>query len=104
MYRVTTPEHVFKLPEDASVYEVIQITYKQGSTKLVKLCDDGSVPSGVRIIDDTVIVTLTQAETKKFRRGELTVQVRALKNNGKAYASTRFPIAVEEVNNEEILK
>lgn len=104
MYRVTTPEHVFKLPEDASVYDVIQITYKQGGTKLVKACDDGIIPSGVRIIDDTIIVTLTQQETRKFRKGELTVQVRALKNNGKAYASTRFPITVEEVNNEEILK
>ena len=103
MYRVTTPQHVFTMPEDASVYDVIQITYKQGSTKLVKVCDDGVAPEGVRITGDTVTVTLTQAETKKFKRGDLTVQVRALKNNGKAYASKRFPIEVEDVNNEDIL-
>lgn len=103
MYRVTTPEHVFKLPEDASVYDAIQITYKQGSTKLIKLYDNGVIPEGVSITGDTIIVTLTQSETKKFKKGELTVQIRALKKNGKAYASKRFPITVEDVNSEDIL-
>ena len=103
MYRVTTPEHVFKLPENASEYDVIQIAYKQGGTKLVKTYENGSAPDGITIDGDTVTVILTQAETKRFRRGTLRVQVRALKNNGRAYASVRFPIEVEEVNDEGIL-
>lgn len=104
MYRVTTPEHTFTLPEDAANYEIIQITYKQGQTRLIKRYDDGILPEGMRISGKDVTLMLTQEETKKFRKGELLVQVRALTPAGKAYASTRFPIEVEEVNNEEILR
>ena len=105
MYRVTTPEHTFTLPQNASAYDVIQITYKQGATKITKTCEDGVTPQGVTIDGKNVVVMLTQAETKKFRAGgALTVQVRALTLGGKAYASDRFPIEVKEVNNEEILR
>ena len=104
MYRVTTPEHVFTLPEDSSAYAVIQITYKQGSKKLVKLCRGGEVPSGVSISGSTVVVTLTQEETKQFSAREALVQVRVLTQGGKALASKRFPVEIEEVNSEDILK
>lgn len=103
MYRVTTPENVFTLPENASAYAVIQIAYKQRSEKLVKVCRDGGTAPGVSISGAVVTVTLTQEETKKFKAGEATVQVRVLTQSGRALASKRFPITFEEVNSEDIL-
>lgn len=104
MYRVTTPDNVFTLPEDATSYKVIQISWKQGSRMLTKTIKDGIIPSGITVSGAVVSVMLTQEETKQFKAGELLVQVRALTNGGKALASKRFPIQVEAVNNEEILK
>lgn len=103
MYRLTTPEHTFTLPENASNYDVIQITYKQGQLKLVKQKDETSTSEGMTINGKNVVVALTQAETKKFKKGTATVQLRALSTLGKAYASSMFTFTVEEVNNEDIL-
>lgn len=104
MYRVTTPEHVFTLPEDSSAYSVIQIAYKQRSKKLTKTCRGDDVPTGVVVSGNTVTVDLTQEETKQFGAGECSVQVRVLTTGGKAYASDKFYFDIADVNNEEILK
>ena len=104
MYRVTTPEHVFTLPEDSSAYSVIQIAYKQRSKKLIKTCRGDDVPTGVVINGNTITVDLTQEETKNFGTGEGFVQIRVLTTGGKAYASKMFPFEIEEVISEEILK
>ena len=104
MYRLTTPEHTFTLPENISDYKVVQIAYKQSATKFVKTYANGEASSGMSISGNTVIVTLTQEETKKFKRGEASVQVRALTMTDKAVASKQFLFTVEDVNNEDILK
>lgn len=104
MYRVTTPEHTFTLPESISNYKVVQVAYKQSAFKLVKTYADGEASSGMSISGDTVIVTLTQEETKKFKKGDASVQVRALTTCDRAVASKHFPFTIEDVNNEDILK
>lgn len=102
-YRVTTPQHSFTLPLDTSDCDVIQITYKQGDTVLVKEYDHGTLPAGMVLDEDTVIVNLTQAETKMFSVGSVSVQLRALTNGGKAYSSKEFVVGVKRVTNDEIL-
>lgn len=103
MYRVTTPTHTFTLPIDTSECDAIQVTYKQGKASLTKEYNDGVLPSGMTLDEDTVVINLTQAETKAFSVGTVDVQVRVLTNSGKAYASQHFNVSVNRVNNEEIL-
>lgn len=103
MYRVTTPTQTFKMPISTSECSKIQLTYKQGDTKLVKLYEDGVLPEGMILDDDQVIQMLSQEETKAFKKGTATVQLRALLSSGKAYASAAFDLDVKEVLNEEIL-
>lgn len=103
MYRVTTPTHTFTLPIDTSECAVIQITYKQGEKTLVKEYNDGTLPAGMTLDEKNVILNLTQMETRGFKVGTVDVQVRALTNGGKAYASQHFNVSVNRVNNEEIL-
>ena len=104
MYRVTTPEHTFTLPSDVSNYKIVQITYKQGSTKIVKVYANGEASSGMTVSGQTVVILLTQEETKKLKANTATVQVRALTQQDRAVASKRFEFSIDEVNNEEILK
>ena len=103
MFRVTTPTHTFTLPIDKSECDVIQITYKQGDKTLIKEYKDGVLPAGMTLDENDVILNLTQLETKGFKVGTVDVQVRALTNGGKAYASQHFNVSVNRVNNEDIL-
>ena len=103
MYRVTTPTHTFKLPINTSDCSEIQLTYKQGSTVLVKHYQDGILPDGMTLDDEQVIQILTQEETKAFKEGTASVQVRVLLPSGKSYASQTFSFHVSEVLNDEVL-
>lgn len=103
MYRVTTPTHTFKLPVDTSEFAEIQIVYKQGNVSLIKHYQDGTLPSGMSFYEDEVILLLTQEETKQFKSGMVNVQLRALTNSGRAFASQIFKLAANEVLNEETL-
>lgn len=104
MYRVTTPEHTFTLPEAVNNYKVVQVAYRQNSVKFAKTYANGEMPSGMSVSGATIIITLTQEETKRFRTGEASVQVRALTQNDVAVASKKFTFKVDDVNNEDILK
>lgn len=102
-YRVTTPQHTFTLPFDTSECSVIQVSYTQGTAQLVKEYDHGTLPSGMILDEDTVIINFTQEETKRFKVGTVSAQVRVLTTGGKAYASKQFTVSVKAVNNDEVL-
>ncbi len=104
MYRVTTPTHTFTLPDTASNYEEIQITYKQRDVEIVKHYQDETLPSGMSFDGQDVIIRLTQEETKSFKAGEkVSVQVRVLTQGNDAYASRSFNVNVYPVLNDEVL-
>ena len=103
-YRVTTPTHRFTLPISTDECDVIQITYQQGKTKLIKGFRDGETDPGVELDEDVVLVNLTQEETKAFDTGDVDIQLRALTSGGKAYASQHFRVGVSRVNTDDILK
>ena len=102
MYRVTTPKSTFKMPLDSSDCSIIQVTFRQGKHKLVKEYD-GTLPSGMTLDNDKVIIILTQEETKDFDYGDAYVQLRALTDGGEAYASESFHLIVEDVENDTVL-
>lgn len=105
MYRVTTPTHTFTLPDTASDYEEIQITYKQRDVDIVKHYQDNTLPSGMSFDGQDVIVRLTQEETKQFKAGDkVSVQVRVLTQGADAYASKKFSVDVQPVLNDEVLE
>ena len=103
MYRVTTPTHTFTLPINTNVCKEIQVTYEQGSTELVKHYQDGVLPDGMTIDGETVVINLTQEETKRFKKGAVKVQVRVLTNADKAFASQIFSVKANDVLNDEVL-
>ena len=97
MIRTTTPTHVFQLNEPLS-FEAIQLTYKQeGDIILVKTEDDCTIDG------NTISVTLTQEETKKFSAGIAYAQIKAIDNSGNVIATNPVAIHVQEVLNEVLL-
>ena len=105
MYRATTPIHTFILPIQTSNCKEIQVTYRQGPTTVVKHYQDSTLPEGMTLDEDKVIIKLTQTETLKFcPKDPAYVQVRVLTTDDSAYASQRFKVSINNVLNEEILQ
>ena len=104
MYRATTPLHTYKLPIQTDTCDVILVTYKQDETVVTKRYENGSLPDGMSLDGDKVIIKLTQEETLKFtENGPVSAQIRVLTENGDAFASRKFKLSVFDVHNEEIL-
>lgn len=104
MYRATTPTHTFTLPIATNTCKEIQVTYKQGKVSLVKHYQDETLPEGMTLDGNDVIIVLTQDETLKFNSKEkVAVQVRVLTNDDLAFASQKFKLTVNDVLNEEVL-
>lgn len=98
MYRFTTPVHRFKLPVDPADCEVIQITYKQKCSSIIKEYAHGVLPDGMEINENIVTITLSQEETEKLKANEMVqIQVRALLGSGVAEASQKINLTVEDV-------
>ena len=104
MYRATTPTHIFTLPFDTSTCSEILVSYRQKKTALDKHYQDGTLPDGMTLDEDKVIISLTQDETKKFDRGEAQAQLRVMTNGGDVMASQVFNLKIREVLNEETLQ
>lgn len=105
MQRATTPTHTFTLPMNVDELKEIQVTYKQGETSLVKHYQDGILPSGMSLNENTVSIRLTQVETKLFTEKRSTLaQVRVLTLTNIAMASQKFKIKIDSLLNEDILE
>lgn len=92
IYTGTTPEFIIELPEEISVASitVAYISFEQWGAKLVeKSIED----IGIDTVNNTVSVTLTQADTLKFAKGELKYQLR-FAIGGAAYATEDFSVPV----------
>ena len=104
MYRATTPTHTYKLPIQTSECRIIKVIYKQGAATLSKCYRDSTVPDGMTLDGNKVIIKLTQQETLMFNaKDPVRSQVRVLTEDGDVLASRRFKITVNETQDEEIL-
>lgn len=97
MYRVTTPTHTFKLPFEANTIDKLILTYKQnGRIVLEKNKED------VTLIDNKIVVVLTQEETKLFEPQKAFVQLR-VKADDAVMASKAIVFYVSDVLNDEVM-
>ena len=107
MYRVTTPTHTFTLPIQTSTCVKIKVTYRQLATKLSKLYQDQTLPTGMELDGKKVIVKLTQDETKQFNATDpdnpVYAQVRVRTEGGDVFASQKFKVSLEDVLDDEVL-
>lgn len=107
MYRVTTPTHTFTLPIQTNTCVKIQVTYRQLATKLSKIYQDQTLPSGMELDGKKVIVKLTQEETKAFNATDpenpVYAQVRAKTVGGDVFASQKFRVSLDDVLDDEVL-
>ena len=82
MRRGTTPTHTFTSDIDLRAATVLFITYSQkGHVVIEKSLED------VTINEDSVVTTLTQAETLRLITGDVNIQIRAGFEDGSRIAS-----------------
>lgn len=99
MRRLTTPTHTFTLPFDASVVDKFLLTYVQNDIIVLEKNEQEVLADG-----NVWSVELTQEETKKFKPGVASCQIRILTKDDKALASDVFQIGVRQVFNEVVLE
>lgn len=104
MYRVSTPTHVFRLPFDTETIENLLITYTQDISRCEKeetiLSKDYE---SVSLVGNEIRLELSQEETKKFKPGMASVQLRILTKTGKCFNSKKREFPVKEVSDDRIL-
>ncbi len=98
MIRYTTPTLTFKLPFESSYVTTAFVTIEQRNLSIEKTLDDCEVG------DDTITLTLSQEDTGKLEaKTETLVQLRCKGTDGKAYASKKFKIEVDDVLKDGII-
>jgi len=90
--RATTPTHTFTLPDNASAYQDIHITYAQRGDIVLEKDKEDLVING-----NKVSFTFTQEEANGFNPREAEVQVRVRTTGGNVFASQIIPFKVERV-------
>lgn len=92
MLRGTTPTHTFQVDTDLTTASVIYITYDQDEKPVVE-----KTGSDITATSSTLVVTLSQAETLRFRDGRVRIQIRARFPDGSAIASNVITTTAEAV-------
>ncbi len=99
MYRLTTPTHTFTLPFECETIRELIVSYGQNNTEVLSKRIADCVLEG-----STVVVHLTQAETKLFTPDvPVDIQIRILTKQGNALASVKYKVQCEDVLNDEVL-
>ena len=101
MFRATTPTHTFTLPIDTSRLSKILITYAQNGNIVLEKTEADCTLEGCN-----VSLTLTQEETLLFTTEDdarISIQIRVLTADGKAYASEIEKEFARNCLNEEVL-
>jgi len=92
MRRGTTPTNVFTVDVDLRNAVSLYVTYKQnGRTIIEKKLED------VEVLEESVSVELTQADTLKFKNGEVQMQIRARLPDGTVLASDIMTASVSAI-------
>ena len=103
MFRVSTSEFVYELPEDIE-YDTVRVSFSQNTNVFTKqLVVGGSADSGIVADGNTVVVSLTQQETSLFQPGFAYTQVRVLTADERVLISEEFRIVVSATEDTEIM-
>lgn len=103
MFRVSTSEFVYELPEDLE-YTKVRVSFKQRTNVFAKeLVVGGSVDSGIVAEGNTVVVSLTEEETATFRPGLAYTQIKVLAADERVLISDEFRIIVQATEDDTIM-
>ena len=92
MTRGTTPTVSFELPFPLSNVDSLSLTFKQGSTMVVKSLED------IEVINDACHIKLSQEETLAFNSNSVAeVQLRVKLLTGDTLASEVYSVEVERI-------
>lgn len=96
MRRGTTPTHVFTVPKEIPVgtLTVIEVTYCQFLQEILTKTEEDVTRDTE---ENTLSVTLTQADTLRFQPAKVEIQVRAKTALGIAYASQVIKIDAKRI-------
>ena len=94
MWRGTTPTHTFTIPDEVHIsdYDTIYITYSQNGRTIVEKNEED-----IRIEDNKLRLTFTQADTLLFSPGQVKIQLRAKSASGQAIASNIISTTAREI-------
>lgn len=98
MRRGTTPTNTFTTDIDLTEAVVLYITYKQNHRVVIE-----KTLNDVTVTPEAVEVTLTQAETLRFRTGDVEMQIRVRFPDGSAPASQVMVAPVEVILKEGVI-
>lgn len=98
MRRGTTPTNTFTVDVDLTQAEVLYVTYKQNARTVIE-----KALADVTVTAKAVTVELSQADTLKFGKGEVEMQIRARLPDGSALASQIMTAPVEAVLKEGVI-
>lgn len=97
--RGTTPLQVFRLPQDATEYAKVQISYIQdGRPLFTKTLDDMDVD------EDSLSLQLSQAETFMFKGKMATAEMKLLTSEGDLLKAKQFIFHIGDTYDEEIME
>lgn len=100
MKRATTPTHEFFLPIEAEMIKRFLLTYSQNENVVLEKRENDMTVDG-----NVWRIKLTQEETNLFSGDKIAyAQIRVLTTGGDALASSRYPISVLPVDNDEVLE
>lgn len=104
MFRYSTSEFTYTLPEDMQ-YQIIRVSYAQkGTLILTKQYDpNGTTSSGITVDENTVNVFLTQEETGRFSPGYAKTQVKVYTDAQEAPYSEEYRFIVKDVEDPTVL-
>ena len=115
MYRATTPTHKFCFGIiNPDLFKEILITYVQNDSIILEKKKQDLVITSTEIEEGEETIThyhaalkLTQEETKLFKIQNginITVQIRAIDNEGNVSASNKMKVSLQDVLNDEVLE
>ena len=95
----STPTHVFTLPFNTDVVDVVQIIYKQGTDILLELDESDCEMTG-----NTISTVLTQEDTFLFTGGGIVdIQLRVKTTDGTVLASNIMRVSAEQCLSDEVI-
>lgn len=99
MTRGTTPSYLIDFDEEFDFDEVSKWTVTFSQRPVVLKKDDPLVDT----VEKTLLVSLTQNETLRFKKGTMELQVRGLFADGAAFASDICIVPIEPVLDGRVL-
>lgn len=99
-YRASTATHTFYPSIPLSEIDEMRICYSQEEEVIIKTLDDCTKDNE----NNSLTIELTQEDTKKFRNGNVKIQIRALTKENKVATTRIFTTMCKDVLDDEVMQ